>query len=123
MSILSRLLRRSNGPAVPSERADPVAQRIVAEAHAATELGRYAEALALVEPAFDANPNDAGLAFARANTLFAWGRLREAREAFDAMVARGLQHERLLLNLGWAYLEGGDVDAAAQRMEAAIAAH
>jgi tetratricopeptide (TPR) repeat protein len=122
MSILSRLFR-------PSRDRSPQGAQVAADAdkgldriEAAIERGRCSEALALANAALAQAPDDPELVFARASALSAWGRSREARDAYEAMVARGLHHERLLLNLGWSNLENGNVAEAERWMLQAGAA-
>ena len=128
MSLLRRLLatrtigepdiRRSGVAAKASENAgddrtgyahdrDDHAQ-LVADASALAAAGRYGESLALVGRALVATPDDPELLFARASTLYAWGRFREARDGSMRAEAMGLQNATLYLTLGWScFLTGG----------------
>ncbi len=70
-------------------------------AHELAAAGRFGEALALVDSALAAQANDAELVFARAATLFDWGRLRESLDGFLQAEALGLTRPALYLNLAW----------------------
>jgi Flp pilus assembly protein TadD len=95
---------------------------IVSEATALAEGGHFGQSLALIENARVAAPDDPELIFARASTLFAWGRLHEAREAAARAEALGLQHVALYLQLGWSCYRIGNMGEAEAWMRKAVAA-
>jgi tetratricopeptide (TPR) repeat protein len=66
-----RLVSKGPAPSLPTEE--------IATHNAA---GRYAASLAIVADALERTRNEPELLLARASTLFAWGRLREARNEF-----------------------------------------
>jgi tetratricopeptide (TPR) repeat protein len=53
--------------------------RVVEGADALQQKGAFSESLACIDDALAQDPNDSDLLFARAATLFAWGRYTEAR--------------------------------------------
>lgn len=89
----------------PLPRASPVGDRdVMAEGARHFAAGRYGEALALVDEALESTPSDATLLFARASTLFAWGRFHEALQGFERARAAGMVDFDLDMQLGWTYL-------------------
>jgi FkbM family methyltransferase len=98
-----------------------VRAQLVADASALAAAGRYGESLALVVRALVAMPDDPDLLFARASTLYAWGRFREARDGSMRAEAMGLQNAALYLTLGWSCLLTGNPGAAEEWMHKATA--
>src|SRR2546426_7819984 len=74
--------------------------RIIAEAKSREDQGRYAESFALIRRALDTAPDNPDLLAARGATLYAWGRFREARDAFRLAEVSGLRSARLYRMLG-----------------------
>src|SRR5947208_7930260 len=85
----------------------PAHSRLVAEAGAHTATGRYSAALALIDRALAATPGDPEFLFARASTLYAWGRLREARDSCLRAEGLGLRSAGLQAILGWSCIALG----------------
>jgi FkbM family methyltransferase len=81
--------------------------QLIAEASALADSGRYGESLGLLGIALVTTPDDPELLFARAATLFAWGRFREARDGFVRAEAIGLRNATLYIALGWSYVLTG----------------
>ena len=96
--------------------------RLIAAAAVHDAASRYAQSLALVGPALAATPGDPELLFARASTLFAWGRFREAQDSYRRMAELGLVHAGLFVQLGWAYLHAGNFGEAEVWMRKATVA-
>ena len=87
-------------------------EQIVERCKALGAEGKYAQALTLVNGALLVAPDDAALTFARASTLFLWGRQREASAGFFRSAALGLSDVGLFLRLAWLSLSAGaPVDA------------
>ncbi len=87
-------------------------QRLLATATARAAEGRHGESLALVAGALRNDPDDPELLFARASTLFASGRFREARESFLKANGVGATHASIYRMLGWScHLAGNPVEA------------
>jgi len=104
-------------PIVPiSERS-----RVIAAASANDAAGHYAASLALIGRALTATPDDPELLLARASTLFAWRRCREARDCCLRAEALGLHSTALYLHLGWSCFGMGNFDEAEASMRKATA--
>src|SRR5437879_4160975 len=104
-------------PIVPiSERS-----RVIAAASANDAAGHYAASLALIGRALTATPDDPELLLARASTLFAWRRCREARDCCLRAEALGLRSTALYLHLGWSCFGMGNFDEAEASMRKATA--
>ncbi len=71
--------------------------------------GRYADSLALLKPMLAASPNDPDLLLAKASTLFAWGRIHEARETALRSELLGPPRLGLFLLLGWTSFRLGNL--------------
>ena len=97
------------------------ADLVINEANTLTASGHYAASLALLAKAYETRPNDPELLFARATTLFDWGRVCEAREWFLRTAAAGMQRTALFLNLAWSSHLLGLVDQAERYIHQAIA--
>ena len=78
--------------------------KVIAESDALFADGYFGEALAAIDTALASAPEDAELLFARASTLFAWGRSREARPAFLQAERAGLNTTKLYLRSAWCCL-------------------
>src|SRR5438552_3422585 len=135
MGLLQRIFAGSvqaNSEAVPV-RADPqrpssanrdlgARSRVINEANAHNDAGRYARALALVDEALVNVPNDPELLSARASTLYEWGRIRDAREWFLRAAAQKVDDPAFPLKVGWTSLVTGFPGEALEWMrKAAIA--
>ena len=94
--------------------------RVIAEADAHNASGRYAASLALVERALAVKPDEPALLLARASTLFAWRRCREARESCLRAEALGLRSKALYLHLGWSCFALGKLEQAEAAMRKAV---
>jgi tetratricopeptide (TPR) repeat protein len=68
-----------------------------------------------------ATPDDPELLLARASTLFAWRRCREARDCCLRAEALGLRSTALYLHLGWSWFGMGNFDEAEASMSKATA--
>jgi tetratricopeptide (TPR) repeat protein len=97
------------------------ADAAIGQANALAQSGRYAAALALIARAIETRPNDPELQFARATTLFDWGRVREARAWFLRAAAAGMQRTALHLNLAWSSHLLGLPEKAERHIRQAIA--
>jgi tetratricopeptide (TPR) repeat protein len=95
--------------------------RVIAAASANDAAGRYAASLALIGRALAATPDDPELLLARASTLFAWRRCREARDCCLRAEALGLCSTALYLHLGWSCFAIGNLDEAEASMRKAAA--
>ena len=95
---------------------------VVAEASALFDDGRFGDALATIELALASAPDDPELLFARASTLFAWSRSREARPAFLKAERAGLATAKLYLRSAWCCLWTGFPQEAERYMRKAVAA-
>ena len=93
----------------------------VEEIHSLTAAGRFGEALALVRDELARNPGDRELLFARGCTLFDWGRVWEARNAFLLAKERGLSRASLFLNLSLSCTMLGLSEEAERHVRSAIA--
>ena len=69
----------------------PARSQAAAEAGSQTAAGQYGAALTLIDRALAATPDAPEFLFARASTLYAWGRLREARDSGLRAEALGLR--------------------------------
>jgi tetratricopeptide (TPR) repeat protein len=99
-----------------SERSD-----LLAEAPARNVEGRHGAALCAIARALSVAPNDPELLRARASTLHAWGRLREANEACVRAETQGARHTDLYAMLGWSCMALGRLDQALTAMRKAVA--
>lgn len=95
---------------------------VVAQAGALFDAGRFGDALAMIESALATAPEDPELHFARASTLFAWGRSREARPVFLTAERAGLATAKLYLRSAWCCLWSGFPQEAEGYMRKAVAA-
>ncbi|MBU6485016.1 MAG: tetratricopeptide repeat protein [Betaproteobacteria bacterium] len=93
----------------------------VAQANALFDDGRFGDALAMIETALGSAPDDPDLLFARASTLFAWGRSREARPVFLKAERAGLGTSKLYLRSAWCCLWSGFAQEAEGYMRKAVA--
>lgn len=94
---------------------------IIAEGRALYDAGRLAEALALVDAAIEKASDSGVLHFARAATLFAWGRFHEAYLGFERAYAAGLDDLDLDLHRGWMSVNLGRIDEAEGHFRRAVA--
>jgi tetratricopeptide (TPR) repeat protein len=99
----------------------PERSQLVADAGSHTAAGRYGVALALIARTSAVAPDDPELLFARASTLYAWGRLREARDSCLRAEALGLRSASLYAILGWSCIALGKLDEAESSLRKAVA--
>ena len=99
-----------------------VSAGVAVEANALFDIGRFGDALAVIETALGSAPDDPELIFARASTLFAWGRSREARPVFLKAERAGLNTSKLYLRSAWCCLWSGFAQEAEGYMRKAVAA-
>jgi FkbM family methyltransferase len=95
--------------------------RVTAAVSVHNAAGQFAASLALIGCALAATPDDPELLLARAATLFAWRRCREARDCCLRAEALGLRSTALYLHLGWSYFAIGNRDEAEASMRRAAA--
>jgi tetratricopeptide (TPR) repeat protein len=111
---------------IPRARPSPIdaaeRARVISAAGSDVAAGRYANALASIDGALDAAPGDFELVFARASTLFSWGRYSEARTAHINAEQLGLRSGALYAQWGWASHWIGRSDEALDLMRKAVAA-
>ena len=93
---------------------------LVSLAAAHDEAGRHAEALAMLQPALQASPNEIDLIVARASSLYAAGRYREARDVCLRTMALGQGHAGFHRVLGWACLRTSRIVDAESEMRKAV---
>lgn len=132
-----RKLRPPSGGALPSAAATPLrvlqghapgltiqveAKSILAQVETLDDAGRFADSLVLLNRALATAPTDSELLLARASTLYAWGRFREARDDFFRAEAGGMTGPKLDVRLGWTSHQLGDPSEADARMRKAVAA-
>lgn len=132
MMLFRRLARRVSGQAsaAPASSAEPMGGdgaelvAVVAHATADTAAGRYSEALKCLAAGLARFPTDPDLLMARAATLAASGRLREAADvAMRAVVAQPCATGLAVpLLLGRIHFQAGDPGEAARWFRAATAA-
>ncbi len=84
--------------------------------------GQRGQALARVATALEASPDDPQLWFEQAEILFAWGRYREAQEAYVRAGTSGQRGAQFDVALGRACLHNGHVAEGEAQMRKAIAA-
>ena len=99
----------------------PAHSQLVAEAGLHTAAGRYSVALALIARTLAITPDDPELFFARASTLYSWGRLREARDSCLRAEALSLRSASLYAILGWSCMALGKLDEAESSLRKAVA--
>lgn len=102
--------------------ANPERGRLIQEAGRRLEAGRLAGSLALIDEALAGAPDDAELLFARASTLLAWGRHREASATGARADALGCRHPLRYLTLGWISFWDRDTESAEAWLRKAVAA-
>src|SRR5437762_10917601 len=112
---------RREATSIAGESAKPHSTAVIAEAEAHNVAGRFAQALALLDHALAATPDDPSLLVARGSTLYEWGRVLEARQTFLAAHARGSNDADHPLKLGWSCVAGGLHNEALPWMSKAVA--
>ena len=95
---------------------------LIDEAGSDVAAGRYADALRRIDDALANSPDDAELVFARASTLFRWGRYIEATASHARASALGLGSGALCTQWGWAAYWSGRQDEALALMRKAVVA-
>ena len=105
----------ARGVAGTRERVDAALNTIKASA----AQGRLADALAQTRDALVDAPGDPELTATRGSILFEWGRYREAAADLAAAVQAGADRPALQIQLGWALLWSGNVDAAERSLRRA----
>jgi tetratricopeptide (TPR) repeat protein len=134
--MLTALLSSPRGnPKAAASNNDPVAEprsdlgniegrdgteRLLAEIDACNAAGLHARALALVRQALDSSPERPELVFARAETLFAWGRFHEALSGYQRVASSNWHNDALFTHLGWAHFRLGDLAQAEAWMRKAV---
>lgn len=135
MSLLRRILGTarkqhlatpaSAPPEVPAAHGGHVSasapHAVVTEAAGLARTGRFAEAHDAIERALRDSPGDVELLFAEGTVLLDSGRFRQARAAYEKVLAGGLDSPVLRVQLGWSCFQAGDVDAAIDHADHAIA--
>ena len=106
----------------PAPAAGSQPSQILGNAAAHDAAGRYAESLAAIKRALETFPDDRDLLLARASTLYAWGRFREAYQGFLRAESAGLTGPTLDLRLGWTCQQLGRASEAEARMQRVVAA-
>jgi tetratricopeptide (TPR) repeat protein len=101
---------------------DEERRRLIAQASKLDADGRHGQSLALLGRALAATPDDPRLLFARASTLFAWDRVREALEGYSLVESLGWQDKTLFLQLGRAHFQAGNLGEAERWMRKAASA-
>jgi tetratricopeptide (TPR) repeat protein len=91
-------------------------------AHAAEREGDFAAALAVLDGAAVADPNNLGVVLDRARVLVALGRTEQAEAAFLQALAKDPRQPRAVLGLARLEAARGDTEAAIIRLQAAVAA-
>ena len=94
--------------------------QLIATLNSLDAAGRFAESMAILEQALAVLPDDPELAFAKASTLFDWGRFHEALGVYRRAEALGFEHKALSLQIGWSCFQSGEADQAEQWMRKAI---
>jgi tetratricopeptide (TPR) repeat protein len=94
---------------------------ILARVAAETASGDFGAALALVDDALEARPDDFDLRFARASTLFSWWRYAEAHAVLAALESSGTRDAAFYVKLGWTCYWLNLVDEAGRWMRQAVA--
>jgi len=94
---------------------------LIAAAAAEAKAGRLARSLALLSESLLEHPDDRELLYARALTLFDWGRVHESLRDLRAAEVRGLSSFGLHLNLAQTCLVLGFVEDAERHAREAIA--
>lgn len=100
----------------------PQRSQVLADVQRLDAAGRYAESLTAVRRALEAFPGDKDLYLAKASTLYAWGRLREAYREFLRAEAAGLVGPVLDIRLGWTCHQIGKPNEAELRMRKVVGA-
>jgi len=113
--------RHIGGEKSSSAPSAPAHSLLIADAGSHAAAGRFGVALALIARALAVAPDDPELLFARASTLYAWGRLREARDSLLRAEALGLRSASLYAMLGWSCLALAKPDEAESSMHKAVA--
>ena len=130
MRLLRRLLATPTKPEITSEGERmasedstlrsalqvPAPGRATEELAAHNAAGRYAASLAIAAHALGKLRNDPELLLARASTLFAWGRVRDARNEFLRAEESGARQPYRLSEMGMACLYVGDFSGAEARL-------
>jgi tetratricopeptide (TPR) repeat protein/ADP-heptose:LPS heptosyltransferase len=133
MGVLRRLFGPSAARTIPQGRAAPsvaapakprereLVEAAIERCNDAARAGRLAESLQIVNAALQGTPTDARLLYARALTLFDWGRHFEARRDLIAAHGAGLDSFGLHLNLGEALRQAGAALDAERHLRQAVA--
>jgi tetratricopeptide (TPR) repeat protein len=105
---------------VPSLQAVPKPAPVLTDVDVLNAGGRYAESLAALKRALETFPGDKDLLLAKASTLYAWGRLREAYREFLRADEAGFVGPTLDIRLGWTCHQIGKPDEAESRMRKVV---
>ena len=95
---------------------------VLKNSNALAARGRFAESLALLDPALEQERSDHELLLARASVLYGWGRLHEAFKGFQRAEAAGLRGPTLDGRIGWTCLQIGLAEEAEARMRSVVSA-
>ena len=119
-----RLVRSLNlrPRAMPPRNASRAMRRLLPARRTTARRSRLAQSLSALDAALALAPDDGELALARAETLSAWGRSREARDAYLRAQALGVRAAELHAGLGAAYAALGQFDNAISAVKRAILA-
>src|SRR5689334_18099685 len=110
MPMWLRSRRRSDAESDANSASSTVALGVSHSVREFTAAGRCGEALATIDTALLASPENADLISARGTTLFEWGRYHEARNWLAKAADLGACSTSVFLQLGWTLL--WTVDAA-----------
>lgn len=131
MGILHRLLRlrpdthvAARGPNAGLRAAQLPPVEVTESIEAASrscEERRYGAALAILN-GVDTSVDDAQLTYAKACTLYAWGRYWEALKLFSRLKRLGFHHPGMFRSAGWAHLAVGHLAEAEAYMRETVAA-
>lgn len=111
-------LGQGDGAARADDPADR-AERLLRVAEKTRDSGDLASALAIMNKAYAANPDDPRPLQEAADTLLAAGRVEDAATVYLMVLQRTPQNGPALAGLGLAYLQAHDVDAALRAFAAA----
>jgi Flp pilus assembly protein TadD len=119
--MLKQLLRRASTSVVKATASpDSIDTRSLVERidHIRATQGRAAS-LRFIDVQLEGSPRDPKLLAARGCVLFEWGRTREALDEFAASFAIDKSDPNVVLRLGWAYRNLGELDASMRHMQMA----
>jgi tetratricopeptide (TPR) repeat protein len=125
VSVIRQLASGRIGPPNPAEHRPSLESAshadVIAEATEHAKAGRLGQSLGLLDERIRAAPGNGELLYARALTLFDWGRIREALEGLRAANERGFSSFGSHLNLAQACNVLGFTEEAEQHARRAVA--